>query len=346
MVTLANSFVDRGKAVDLILVRAEGPYMEDIHPAVRVVDLHASSASKSIYGFIRYLRRERPSAVLSTLDHINLVALSARILSRIPVRIVIRIPNTLSVVAASSQRFKDKIVGWLARMLYIRADAIIAVSHGVAKDLLRATSCASSQVVVISNPTVTPELYIKAKEPLDHPWLEPNQPPVLLAVGRLVPQKDHATLIRALAVIRRRQVARLMILGEGDERGNLKRLIEELSLDEDVELTGFVRNPYPYMARASAFILSSRWEGLPNVLIEALAIGCLVVSTDCPSGPREILHGGAYGRLVSIGDVEGLAAAIIDALESSMPQIPKDALAPYGIQCVADQYLKVLLPSS
>ncbi|HYP53040.1 MAG TPA: glycosyltransferase, partial [Pyrinomonadaceae bacterium] len=167
---------------------------------------------------------------------------------------------------------------------------------------------------------------------------------VLLAVGRLTEQTDFPMLLRAFRMLRdRRSDARLMIAGEGEGRARLEALIGELNLTDDVALPGFVTNPYALMSRAAAFVLSSRWEGLPTVLIEALACGCPVVATDCPSGPREILNGGDYGALVPVGD----AAALCDAMSRVLEARPRAALlkehaARYSVERAAGRYLELL----
>jgi len=230
------------------------------------------------------------------------------------------------------------------RCVYPWADAIVAVSNGVADDLSLTAGIPRERITTIYNPVVMPELHEKARAALNHPWFAPGTPPVLLGAGRLVAQKDFTTLIKAFARVRAVRPARLMILGEGEQRGSLEGLARELGVSADVTLPGFVLNPFPYMARASVFVLSSAWEGLPGVLIQALACGCPVVSTDCPSGPVEILENGKYGPLVPVGDDEVLAQAILSVL-NTLPD--RDRLraqaAMFSMARAADQYLKVLL---
>jgi glycosyltransferase involved in cell wall biosynthesis len=195
----------------------------------------------------------------------------------------------------------------------------------------------------VHNPIVTTDLRAKAEAPLEHPWFEPDQAPVVLGVGRLSPQKDFATLIRAFARVRMHRPARLMILGHGPERASLEALALAQGLADSVLLPGWVTNPYAFMARAGVFVLSSRWEGLPSVLIEALVCGTPVVATDCLSGPREILEDGRYGRLVPVGDEEALAAAIDAALAGEVPPPPATSWEPYELDRVVSRYLEVLV---
>jgi glycosyltransferase involved in cell wall biosynthesis len=182
-----------------------------------------------------------------------------------------------------------------------------------------------------------------AAEPLEHPWFRPGEPAVILALGRLVPQKDFGMLIRAFAQVRRARAARLLILGEGPERDGLAAAIAENGLQDDVQLPGWTVNPYPYMARSRLFVLSSRWEGLPTVLIEALFCGVEVVSTDCPSGPREILDGGRYGALVPVGDVDALAEAMERALSRDAARPGQESWLPFEQDVVAGRYLQTLM---
>jgi glycosyltransferase involved in cell wall biosynthesis len=230
------------------------------------------------------------------------------------------------------------------RHLYPWTNGVVVVSQGVRDDMVQVTGVPRRHITVIYNPSVVgAEIQEKANEPLDHPWFEPGQPPVLVAVGRLQQQKDYPMLLQAFAQVRRSQPARLLILGEGRERPMLEALIKELNLEDDVGLPGFVMNPYAYIARASLFVLSSRWEGLPTVLIEALCCGTPAVSTDCPSGPREILRKGKYGTLTPVGDAAAFAQAIAAALEKPLATPPPESWQPYDLGVIVHHYLDLLL---
>jgi glycosyltransferase involved in cell wall biosynthesis len=199
---------------------------------------------------------------------------------------------------------------------YPRADAIVAVSRGVADDLARFAGLPRDVIRVIYNPVVGADLPRMAGEPVDHPWFRPGELPVILGAGRLSRQKDFPTLIRAFAEVRRARPARLVILGDGAQRAELEALVRTLGLADAVALPGFTSNPYAHMARAAVFVLSSRFEGFPNVLVEALAVGTPVVATDCPSGPAEILERGRHGRLVPVGQADALARALLATLDA------------------------------
>lgn len=182
-----------------------------------------------------------------------------------------------------------------------------------------------------------------AAAPCDHPWLRPGQPPVIVVAGRLERQKDFPTLIRAFAQVRGERPCRLLILGDGGGRARLQALSAELGITADVDLPGFQANPYPFLARADLFVLSSRWEGSPNVLTEALALGTPVVATDCPSGPHELLDGGRYGPLVPVGDVAALGKAVAATLDQPLPpERLEAAVADYTQATSAERYLEVL----
>jgi glycosyltransferase involved in cell wall biosynthesis len=349
MVDLGNDLARRGLRVDLLVALRGGVlaapdgggYVEGVAPEVRVVPLDARRTLLSIPPLVRYLRRERPAALLATLTHANVVAVWARRLAGVSTRVVIREANTLSRHTRAAVRLRDRALPWLTRRFYPWADAIVAVSEGVADDL--ATLVPRDRVCVLDNPVVGPGLAALAAEPVDHPWLSTDQSrPVVLGVGRLTAQKDFQTLLRAFALVRARRDVRLLILGEGEQRPALERLAGELGIAAAVDLPGFESNPFAYMARAAVFALSSAWEGSPNVLIQAMAAGAPVVATDCASGPREILGGGRHGRLVPVGDAEALASAIDRTLAEPRRSPPATAWQRFSLDASVDGYLRIL----
>jgi glycosyltransferase involved in cell wall biosynthesis len=229
------------------------------------------------------------------------------------------------------------------RWFYPWADNIVVPSVGAARDLARIARLAPERIQVVPSPIAGETVSRLAAEKVDHPWFVEQDPPVILGVGELCARKDFTTLIRAFAKVRRHRPSRLLILGEGRQRELLTRLVHERQLDADVSLPGYVSNPYPYMREAALLVLSSTCEGSPVVLVEALALGLAVVSTDCPSGPREILGGGRFGPLVPVGDAEALAAAIIATLDKRPDsEVLKSAASPYSVAASASQYLSVL----
>lgn len=341
MVLLANGLAKRGYLVDLVVAKAEGPYLSEVHSGVRVVDLVCRRVAQSLPGLVRYLRRERPVAMLSALNHANVISCFAHRLARVSTRLIISEHNTLS--ESRPQNARGRLVPWLMRWVYPWADGIVAVSQGVSDDLVHHLNIDACLVQVIYNPVVDDTLLIKAKQTPAHPWFKQGEPPLVLGVGRLTEQKDFETLIRAFALVRAQRMVRLMILGEGELRPQLETLVSQLGLGNDVALPGFVANPFAYMARASVFVLSSRWEGLPTVLIEAMACGVPVVSTDCPSGPREILEGGRWGQLVPVANVSALAKVLPLTIDKfDVPDVMIRAMD-FGVDQSVQKYLTLML---
>jgi len=343
MVNLARGFVDTGLSVDLVLARAEGPYLSQIPKSVRVVNLSAGRVLASLPRLVTYLRQERPRGLISAQDHANVVAIWARELSRVPTRLIVSVHTTYGRGTFDSMSLRDlkrRLIFPLMRVSYAKADRVVAVSNGVARSLIRFVGLSERNLSVIYNPVVMPEIHVKALEHINHPWFRPGEPPVVLGVGRLAPEKDFATLIRAFAKVRKAVPARLMILGEGSERAQLTELISQLGLECEVELPGFVDNPYKYMRAAGCLVLSSKREGLPTVLIEALALGTPVVATDCPSGPAEILAS-REDLIVPVGDEEAMAAVITKVLQEPRTSLGV-SVGPYELQNVIAQYCELI----
>ena len=353
---LATAFAARGHRVDLVAARLDAPIPDPSPAAVRTVALGARAARlpwlarkrrrwvpASAPELSRYLRREQPPVIFSAGSYANLAALLARRLAGSETRVVLSEQNPLSWSCRHPGRRK-LLLPLLARRYYPAADEIVACSQGVADDVAAFARVPHGRITTIHNPVVTDALLAAAQEPLDHPWFAAGAPPVVLGVGRLAVQKDFATLLRAFAWLRTRRPIRLLLLGEGGERAALEGLARRLGVAADVALPGFAANPLAYMARAGVLALSSIYEGFGNVLVEALACGRAIVSTDCPGGPREILNGGRYGELVPVGDDVAMAAA----LERALDQPPDSAAqrrraADFAADRIAEQYLDVLL---
>jgi glycosyltransferase involved in cell wall biosynthesis len=342
MVMLARGLADRGHPVDFIASQAVGPFLEDLPRSVRLVDLAAPRVLRALPRLVRYLRRERPRALISALDYVNVVAIVARDLARTGTPVVITEQNTPSALAPNTRTWRAQNLPRLIRLFYPRADRVIAVSEGVHQDLTDNLGVPEERVEIIYHAVLGSELRKRSQEPLDHPWFQEGAPPAIVAVGRLDRQKDYPTLLHAFARVRSQRDARLVILGEGPLRAETEALVAELGLANDVELPGFVRNPYAFLSRARVFALSSLCEGLPTVVIEALYCGANLVCTDCPSGPREILQGDRYGRLVPVGDVPALADALRAALDEERATPPREAWHPYTVDAVAQEYEALL----
>lgn len=342
ILNLAHGFLDHGLSVDLVLARAEGPYLEQVKPGIRVIDLNAQWMPSSLPKLVRYLQMVRPTTLLSALHYPCEIALWAKRLAGEPTRMIVSEHNTLSLEAEQTPQMSVRLTPLAARLFYPWADEIVAVSQGVADDLASITRLAVDRIQVIYNPIISSGLLTLAQEPVDHPWFKPGEPPIVLAVGRLHPQKDFPTLLRAFSQVRQDRAVRLMILGDGPERDSLGQLIQDLKLSEDVALPGFVQNPYAYMAKAAVFVMSSAWEGLGNVLVEAMAVGTPVISTNCKSGPAEILADGKYGSLTPVGDSQAIAAAILAVLDGDRKQIDPTWLNQFTLETCVQKYLDVL----
>ena len=353
---LAQAFMARGNRIDLVAARVDQGSARRLPAAVRLVDLHALAARlpwmrrkgrrwilPSARELAQYLRRERPDVLIAEGSYSYLSALAARRLSRVQLAVLLYEQNTLSRTCRHPGG-RRVLLPSLARHFYPKADGIVAVSQGVADDLMTFAHVPAERLTVIYNPALDETFPTKANEALDHAWFSPGAPPVILSVARLAVQKDLATLVRAFARVRAQRPCRLLLLGEGRRRGELEMLVQQLGVGEDVSMPGFVVNPFPYMVRSQVFALSSIYEGCPFVLIEALACGCAIVSTDCPSGPAEILDHGAYGQLVRMGDDVAFAAALSGALDAAPDHDALVARAEeFSAPVIADQFLALLL---
>ncbi|MDE0177681.1 MAG: glycosyltransferase [Gammaproteobacteria bacterium] len=318
MLDIGRGLAQRGFVVDLVLLQSSGIYLADVPESVRVVALNTRGLLATHSALINYLRRQRPSVLLSTLSICNALALLARIQLRRSLPVIVRLAAHFSMDYKTSDR-RGRMHLTMERVLWRFADAVVTNSNAVAVDLKRIVPWISPRVRVISNPVVWPDLPARAAEPVDHPWFRDGQAPVVLAAGRLHPNKDHATLLKAFALVASERTARLVIIGEGPERDRLLTLAGGLGITSKVQLPGFQRNPFAWMSRASVFVLSSVVEGAPNVLVQAMACGTTVVSTDSPGGSREILGNGAWGTLTPVGDHAALAGAISDAMDNPTP---------------------------
>jgi len=313
-VNIANYLVGHGQELQFVAADADGQFRGDLSTDVPLINFKSPRVSQALLHLVRYFRKEKPDVMLSFQTRANILAIIARNLSGNNTKIVVREGNTASASLRDSGLIQNRILYWLIPRIYTQADGIVAISRGVRDDL--AGILPSKDIQVIYNPAVRADIPQMAADPVQHPFYGSNGPPVILSVGRLAAQKDHQTLIKAFAKLNKQISARLVILGEGKQRQNLEAIITENGLQDVVSLPGFVPNPYTFMAKSTVFVLSSLWEGFGIVLAEALACGVPVISTDCPSGPAEILDGGKYGSLVPMGDVDALAERILATIQN------------------------------
>ena len=310
LLTVATELAQRGHHV-LLVTAVRSPLPLPVPGLLRHECFDVGHARAAIPRLIRHLRRENPHVLLSAMDHGNLTAVSAARLSRTRVAVVVTYHATVSVAARRGRSLKQKMRPLLIRPVTKGAAGVVAVSTGVADDLRVLSASPGLRVDVIYNPTLSPALFEHAAASSEFP-APPS--PFVLAVGRLVQAKGFSVLLDAFAlVVQKRPDAHLLICGEGDLRSTLEQQVKRLRLTSSVTLSGFVHNPYPLMAACDAFVLSSLWEGLGNVLVEAGALGAPLVSTDC-GGPGEILRGRPNGSLVPVEDAKALAEAILKAL--------------------------------
>jgi len=340
MVTLANGFAARGRTVTVVLGEGAGPFRDDLAPAVELIDLSRRHVSLALPGLSRILRQRKPDVLLSALHVANLVALlAARLAGGYTPTVVSEHSSLASILdsrAGLRRRILKRSIGWL----YPRTARVLTVSRGAATELHELFPAAPLSIETIPNPIDVGAVRARAR---GGTVAKPNEP-LVVAVGRLVPEKRFDDLIQAFGIVRNQTLCRLEILGEGPERGRLKALCDRMGLAGAVSLPGFAQNPFPKVQAASVLAVTSEREGFGNVLVEAMALGTPVVATDCPHGPGEILEGGRWGRLVPVGDHEALAAALLDTLHA--PPVAPDALKSradaFDKDHAIDAYLAVL----
>ncbi|MET0068373.1 MAG: glycosyltransferase [Candidatus Thiodiazotropha sp.] len=342
MVNIARGLARQGARVDFIIKDPNAPYLHRLPDSVRLITFPVSKQRDALPLLLDYLAENDPQVLLSAKILDDEIALQAKRRQRGRTRFFLR-PGT-----ALISRMEARGMGWLRRWmktrnlvkLFRQADGVVAVSQGVANEVMQLSGIPEAKITVIKNPTITPELYEQSAELPEDPWLQPGEPPLILGIGGLRRQKDFPTLLKAFAMVREQMPCRLMILGQGNKEASLRQLAAELGLEADFRLPGFVDNPYAYLSHAGLFVLSSLWEGSPNVLTEALALGTPSVSTDCPSGPHEITRAGEVAPLVPVGDVVALAEAMLETLRNPPdPEILKAAVSEYTLDRSAARYL-------
>ncbi|WP_331233139.1 glycosyltransferase [Natronorarus salvus] len=341
MLNVADYLHTSGYRVEIVLARKEGEFLAHVPQGIEVRSFE-KRVSRTVTDLIQYLHRREPKVLLSTIHSTNVVATWAGVLARTSTDVVLREATTISNQRNEFENGLERLISPVVKYTYPFADRYVAISDGVKSDLVRHTGVQTDEVRTIYNPIYTPEIAKRANEPVDHPWFDADHD-VLLGVGRLTMQKDFATLIRAFSRVRRYRDARLIILGEGDRRGELERLTERTGLTDVIDLPGYVENPYKYMAKSDLFVLSSAWEGFGNVIVEAMACGTPVVATDCESGPAEILDEGSYGRLAPVGDPTALADSIVDSLnEPDEPDRLRERAAEFSTDEIMESYERAL----
>jgi glycosyltransferase involved in cell wall biosynthesis len=341
MLNFAEELLRRGICVELVLAKLEGAWKSMIPSKLPVVDLGVRRMAWAVFPLARYLRANRPKVLLSTISHANVAAVISKHISGCDIPVVIRQSNT------ARQEYKEslgaKLIGSMIPYIYSHADAIIAVSKSVEEDLIRIRPKLRSLITVIPTPALYPKIFEYADELPRHPWFQDKTVPIVVSVGRLRPHKGMYDLLRAFRSVRQSTVARLIIVGEGDDRRRLERFIDQNGLKDDVHLVGFTANPFSFMKHADVFVLASHYEGLPNVLIQALSLGVAVIATDSPGGVREVLANGRCGALVPVGEPDVLAQAIVSSLTGTERDCDhSDLLSRYDVQDATDRYVSLM----
>lgn len=359
VINLSRELVQQGVNVD-VLVRETDPPIEQLDPAVSVVQLdslhrfdtavhrvlppHVSNALLSFPAYVQYLRRRTPDLLVSM--QTSPFAIAGAEVARVNTSVVVRESNTPSMATASPRHTVGQLAPFAKRVVYPRADSIVAVSKDAAADLSDYVGVPREQVTTIYNPTFNESILEQSKEAVDHEWFQEDIP-IIASVGRFSDQKDFETLIQAFDTVASNREARLVLIGDGANRTRLEALVASRGLEDCVAFLGYQENPHKYVAESTIFVLSSTYEGLPNVLIEAIGVGTPVIATDCPSGPREILLDGDGGTLVSVGDEDAMADAITRYLDDpeyarERLQTAQEQLDRFTPERAAKEYLRLL----
>lgn len=340
---LAAYYAQQGNVVDIIIMGAEkGDRLSEVAKNVNVIFVSAR-ARYALIGSIKYINAKKPDLIISAHNNVNFVMVLAKTLSKSnhKTRLCCTF-RTHRTTQLENGSFVGRIYDWLACKAYPHADKLVAVSQGVADDWNRSGAIVGKEMRVIYNPAWTQEVDELSRMQSTHKWLVKKDSVVIIAVGRLTKQKDFETLIRAFKIASSVRRLKLVILGEGEERQSLEELVSDLGLGEQVDLPGHFKNPYAEMRKSDLFVLSSAWEGFGNVVVEALGCGLSVVSTECPSGPAEILGHGHYGTLVEVGDTEGMARAILNSLnDPSDPERQEKRALEFSVRRAGEKYLEL-----
>jgi len=316
MVNFANGIVDRGIGVDCLVQSEEGPFRSILSDKVNVVSL-GGGALRSVPKIRKYLRQDQPDILFSSLPHVNIAAILSKFWNRVPTKVVIREATTPSVYLKQIADTKQKFIIYLCKLLFRYADHVVGVCDDSRDDCIDFYGLRSEQITRVYSALATKDVFELAQEPVEHPWFQNNHR-VIVSMGRVIPLKDFTTLINAFSTVRQKIDCKLMIVGDTDRDPNyykrMKNLIRELDLVEHVDFIGFKTNPFPYLYHSEIYVLSSELEGLPGALVQGMALGCKLVSTNCKSGPREVLADGEYGQLVPIGDSRAMADGILTEL--------------------------------
>lgn len=341
---LANEFILQDYNVDMVLCNAEGEFLSALHNNIKVIDLKAVGLQDIFKSLLRYLRNEKPDALLALMWPLTLLAVAAFKLARLPGRVVVSDHTTFSQSPLLKSRPKRWIFRGSLRVVYPWADARLAVSNGVSTDLVNLGMLNRDSIEVIYNP-VSSNINSLSEEESKDLWRGFKGKKVV-AVGALKWAKNYPALLEAFAILLQEEKAMLSIVGRGELLSKLENKSKQLGIDANVQYVGFSDAPFAWMESADLLVLSSHYEGFGNVLVEAMSVGTPVVSTDCKSGPREILDNGKYGKLVPVNDINALAQAMLESLQQKHDvEVLKLRAADFSVDKVANKYLDVMFPN-
>ena len=342
-INTANEFAKRGYQVDLLVVNDSGPNKERVLSNVNIVNMDKPRSLSALMPMARYYRHAKPDILLSAMTHSNVVAILARIMSFTnTTKLIVTERTFLSVHIQKTASTRDKTFSLATKIFYRFADKVIGISKGVAEDIRQLARLMPEKVGYIYNPVVTEQLRIDFEQDLPNTLKDHAQQKLIVTSGRLSFEKDQETLLRAFSILHKTHDAKLVFLGNGPLEEKLQKTAIELGVNEHVLFAGFVNNSLVYMKQADLFVMSSLLEGFCNTIVEALYCGLSVVSTDCPSGPREILKDGEFGHLTPVGDAAALASAMIAALERpSDAEKQKERALCFTVDTICDEYQKL-----
>lgn len=340
-INLAAEMIRQGYQVDLFLTMYQGDYLKDIPKEVNLIK-GKGGAIKSILVFAKYIRTQKPDVIISARDYLNLINIVVTKLVRSKTQLITSVHVDYSGIPEQKKSVRLKVLNYTLKYLYKKADNVVAVSAGVAKDFSERYNYPLNKIDVVYNPTYVEENYIKESE-LKYGAFYETDLPIIIGVGRLNNQKNFSLLIEAFEEVNKQIAAKLIILGEGANRIELEKMIEDKRLKDRVLLPGFVPNPIDYIKKSNVFVMSSSWEGFGNVIVEAMGTGISVVSTDCPSGPAEILNNTKYGTLVSMHNKEEMSNAIIELIKKPLnPELVKTRAKDFSVPTITNQYLNLI----
>ena len=342
-INMANEFAKRGHQVDLLVVNEDGPNKARVSKSVNIVNMGKPRSLSALFPMSRYYKEAKPDILLSAMTHSNVIAILARMLSFTrKTKLIVTERTFLSVHIQETASMRDKSFSLATKLFYRFADKVIGISQGVAEDIGALAHLKDDKVGYIYNPVVTEQLRKDFEDDLEVSLKDNPQQKLIITSGRLSFEKDQETLLHAFAIVRKTQDVKLVLLGNGPLEEELKTTASELNISEHVHFAGFVQNSLAYMKQADLFVMTSLLEGFCNTIVEALYCGLSVVSTDCPSGPREILDNGTFGHLTPVGDAAAFASATISALEHPFnAQKQQERALCFTVDAICDEYLKL-----